>query len=133
MSNPYQKYQEQMVTTMTQGEMLRKLFDESLRQIELAKVAIGESNIQQMDAANKKAQKIFLYLKSCLDLRYPVANSLSKLYDFFNQELVNSNIKKIVKPLDDIAPLVLDLRNTFEEVDRMDRANRTASVAAGVV
>lgn len=133
MNNPYQKYQEQMVTTMTQGDMLMKLFDESLRQIELARNAIENQNIPEMDKANQKAQRIFSYLRSCLDFRFPISNNLSNFYDFFNQQLVASNVKKDVKPLDDIAPLVMELRNTFEQADKMDRSSRISGTRAGAV
>ena len=35
--NAYQKYQQQSVTTMTQGEMLIKLFDETIKQLNAVK------------------------------------------------------------------------------------------------
>ncbi|MDL2293603.1 flagellar export chaperone FliS [Ruminococcaceae bacterium OttesenSCG-928-D13] len=133
--NPYEKYQQQMVTTMTQGEMLLKLYDETLKQIDIARNAIAAREIEPMDKAIAKAEKIIRYLRAQLDFRYPVSKELSKLYDFFNTQLVMANVKKDVQPLDDIYPLIRELRETFDQCAKLDRANRsgmTATVAGPV-
>lgn len=131
--NPYEKYQQQMVTTMTQGDMLLKLYDETLKQIDIARVAIGEKRIKDMDKAIDKAEQIVRYLRSMLDFRYPVSNQLSQLYDFFNTQLVMANVKKDVQPLDDIQPLIRELRDTFDQCVKIDRANRTGMAAQNAV
>lgn len=131
--NPYEKYQQQMVTTMTQGEMLLKLYDESLKQIEIARNAIMQKNVAVMDKALTKAGKIVSYLRETLDFRYAVSANLSKLYDFFSTQLVMASVKKDVKILDDIAPLLRELRETFDECAKIDRAERTSQGTGTVV
>ncbi len=131
--NPYEKYQQQMVTTMTQGEMLLKLYDETLRQIDLAKVHIQSGNLSEMDKNIAKAQRILRHLRDNLDFRYSVSRNLSQLYDFFNRELMFANIRKDCKPLDDIRPLILDLRNTYEQCDKLERSARNQAVGANFV
>ena len=54
--NPYQKYQNQMVNTMTQGESLMMLYDGTLKQMDIARRAITEGKTAEMDVALKKAQ-----------------------------------------------------------------------------
>lgn len=125
--NPYEKYQQQMVTTMTQGEMLLKLYDEALKQIEIARAAIKDGKIPEMDKAITKTEQIIRYLRKTLDFRYPISGNLAKLYDFFNTQLVMANVKKDTKPLDDIQPLIAELRDTFSQCAKIDRANRTSS------
>ncbi len=127
--NPYEKYRQQVVTTMTQGEMLLKLFDEALRQIDLARVAIASAKVDAMDKAINKAEQIVRYLRSSLDFRFPISQELSNLYDFFNTQLVMANVKKDVQPLDDIQPLIRELRETFEQCVKIERAAR-APIAA---
>ena len=127
--NPYEKYQQQVVTTMTQGDMLLKLYDEALKQIDVARAAIGEERIKDMDKAISKTEQIIRYLRSTLDFRYPISNQLSKLYDFFNTQLVMANVKKDVKLLDDIQPLIRELRDTFDQCAKIERAGRTGMAA----
>lgn len=133
--NPYEKYQQQMVTTMTQGDMLLKLYDETIKQMEIARAAIAAGQISEMDKAIGKAEQIVRYLRKTLDFRYPVSNNLAKLYDFFSTQLVMANVKKDAAHLDDIQPLVAELRETFAQCAKLDRADRTstAGVAMGDV
>lgn len=128
--NPYEKYQQQIVSTMTQGDMLLKLYDETLKQIDIAMDAITKGKVAEMDAAISKAEKIVRYLRSVLDFRYSVSVDLAKFYDFFNTQLVMANVKKDVKVLEEIRPLVKELRDTFDQCVKIDRTNRS-NVAAG--
>ena len=130
--NPYQKYQQQMVNTMTQGESLLMLYDETLKQMDIARNAIVTGKTGDMDKALEKAEKIIRYLRSILDFRYTVSNSLSKLYDFFNTQLVMASVRKDIKPLDDIRPLVQELRDTFDQCDKINRVSRTNLSASSV-
>ncbi len=133
MMNPYEKYQQNMVATMTQGEMLLKLYDETLKQMDIARASIRSGKIPVMDAAIQKTERIFRYLRSALDFRFPVSNNLAKLYDFFGTQLVMASVKKDVKHLDDIEPLVRELRDTFDQAARIDRASRTGLAVGDVV
>ncbi len=126
-------YQTQTVNTMTQGEMLLKLYDETLKQIDIARGAIESDDTAAMDKSLRKAQDIVNYLRTTLDLRYSVANNLRQLYDFFNSQLVMSSVKKTVKPLDDIKPLISDLRETFDQCDKINRAQRSRPTSQNVV
>lgn len=131
--NPYEKYQQQMVTTMTQGDMLIMLYDGVLKQIEIGRICIEQEKVNEMDIALIKAQRIIHHLKTNLDYRYEISKNLGLLYDFFYEQLVMANIKKDVKPLNDIAPLILDLKNTYEQCDKINRSGRTAFTAGSVV
>lgn len=131
--NPYQKYQQSMVSTMTQGESLLMLYDGALKQIDIARNAMVTGNTAEMDIALEKAEKIVCYLRSILDFRYPVSGSLSKLYDFFNTQLVMASVKKDTKLLDDIRPLVQELRDTFDQCNKINRVSRTSPSVGNVV
>lgn len=131
--NPYEKYQQQMVTTMTQGDMLLKLYDETLKQIGIAKQAMNENKIEEMAKALGKTEKIIRYLKDTLDHRFPVSANLAKLYDFFNMQIVMANVKKAAQPLNEIEPLIQELRDTFAECDKMGRTERAATAVGDVV
>lgn len=133
MLNPYEKYQQQMVSTMTQADMLLKLYDETVKQIDIARTAIDSKDIFVMDKAIKKAQKIIAYLISNLNHKYEVSKNLLSLYQFFDMQLVLANVKKDVKPLNDIQPLIQDLRDTYEQCARLDRSDRSGNVSGDSV
>lgn len=128
--NPYEKYQQQVVTTMTQGEMLLRLYDETLKQIDLARAAITSRDQAAMGKAIEKAERIVRYLRSVLDKRIPISAQLSKLYDFFGTQLVMANVKKDVRALDDIQPLIQELRDTYAVCIKMERSSRAQQIGA---
>ncbi|MGI6578170.1 MAG: flagellar export chaperone FliS [Eubacteriales bacterium] len=117
----YGKYREQTIMTMTPGEMVVRLFEECEKQISYATICIEQNDIQGANKSLQKSQRIFNYLKASLDFKYPISKNLSELYDFFNRRLVEANIKKKKEPLEEILPLVSELRDTFQQGERLAR------------
>lgn len=120
--NPYQQYQRQSVMTMTQGEMLTKLYDEVIMQMGGAKICLKEKDLSGVNNALQKAQRILFYLKSTLDFKYEISGNLDALYDFFIERTVQANLKKDAAMLDEIIPMIEDLRDTFVQADRNARS-----------
>ncbi len=113
--NPYQKYQQQSVMTMTQGEMLLKLYDETIKQLSAAEIFMGEGSIEKTNQALQKAQKIVNHLRATLDFQYEISNQLAALYDYFVRQIVAANIKKDVALIQEVLPMVTELRDTFAQ------------------
>ena len=120
--NPYQQYQRQSVMTMTQGEMLTKLYDEVIKQMSGAKICLTEKDLSGVNNALQKAQRILFYLKSTLDFKYEISGNLDALYDFFIERTVQANLKKDAAMLDEIIPMIEDLRDPFVEAARNARS-----------
>ena len=120
--NPYQQYQRQSVMTMTQGEMLTKLYDEVIKQMSGAKICLTEKDLSGVNNALQKAQRILFYLKSTLDFKYEISGNLDALYDFFIERTVQANLKKDAAMRDEIIPMIEDLRDTFVQADRNARS-----------
>lgn len=125
--NAYSRYQEQSVMTMTKGEMLIKLYDEVLKQLNNGIHFIEVKNIAEMNKALQKAQLVIDYLKSTLNRKYPISANLSSLYRFFNEQITSANIHRDAKPLEDIIPLVEELRDAFAQADKQVRMERQHS------
>lgn len=121
-TNPYAQYKKQSVMTMTQGEMLLKLYDEVLKQLVRAKAGIENKQISEKNEALQKAQRIIDYLRATLDFKYDIAEHLSWLYDYFIKQLVQANVKMDVAAIDEIYPMVKDLRDAFCEADKKTKA-----------
>lgn len=120
MANPYAQYQKQAVSTSTPGELVVLLFTGAVKNINLAICSIKEKQVCEANNRIIKAEKIFNALIESLDMRYPIAKDLSKLYAFFNDRLLQANIKKDASILEEILPLVVDLRNTWQEAEKIN-------------
>ena len=64
LANPYQEYKKQAVLTMTQGEMVVKLYDECLKMLNAGIVYIQDKNIEMCNKSLKKAHEILNYMSS---------------------------------------------------------------------
>ncbi len=119
--DPYQKYQQQSVMTMTQGEMLTKLYDEIIKQLSAAKQFIAQENPEEVNKALQKAQRILAHLQVTLDWKYEVSESLDALYDYFIRRIIDANLHKDEAPIEEVLPMITDLRETFIKADRTAR------------
>lgn len=119
--NPYQKYQQQSIMTMTQGEMLTKLYDEVIKQLNAVKQFNEKKDYQSANIASQKAQKILKYLDATLDFQYEISNNLSALYDYFIRRLVDANLHKENAPIDEVLPMIDELREAFIQADHTAR------------
>lgn len=125
--NPYQKYQQQSVMTMTPGEMLLKLYDEVITQLSAVRQFNDEKDVPAANAALKKAQRIITYLNQTLDFQYEISGSLSALYDYFLRRLVEANIHKDNGPIDEVLPMIQELRETFAQADKNSRSGASGA------
>lgn len=119
--NPYQEYKKQAVLTMTQGEMVVKLYDECLKMLNAGILYIQEKNIEMCNNSLKKAHEILNYMSSILNRDYELSNELSALYDYYVRRIIAANTKKDIEPLEEIIPMITDLRNSFYEADKQLR------------
>lgn len=121
MENHYQQYKQQSVLTMTPAELLIMLFDELVKRIKQAELAIEH---KKMDAANEnimRAQRIVRYLSQTLNEEYAVSADLDRLYDYFLQQLIQANIKKDIEILRELEPLITDMRDTWKQAARLSK------------
>ncbi len=51
----------------------------------------------------------------CLDMEYEVSWGLSGIYDFLHSRLVDANMKKDAAILEEIEPIVKDLKDTWQK------------------
>jgi flagellar protein FliS len=79
---------------------------------------------QDFENANiqlERIRSIFNYLIATLDDSYELSRDLANMYTFFIIETIKASSSKSIKHIDDILPIVKDLRNTWAEADVLAR------------
>ncbi len=120
-NNPYNSYNNQAILTMTPGELLIKLFDEAIKRMNLAIMYIDEQETVKAHNALIRSQLIVKHLNDTLQKDFSFSGDLAKLYDFILSKLQEANIKKDKDIINEILPLLTELRETFAECDRLTR------------
>ncbi len=116
--NGYQQYKEQALSTMTQGELLMLLYDELIKRLTRAELALKKQDYETFEASIIRSREILRYLDDTLDYQYPISHDLHRLYDFFSYELSRVQIGRNEKVLSEVKPRLTELRDTFREAQK---------------
>jgi len=125
MLNPYEQYKKTSVNTMTKGELLLLLFDEVIKKLNHSKILMVNNDFEQANVNLAKCRKIFNHLIVSLDDKYELSRELTEMYLFFNREIIKASSTKSTKNIDEILPMIKDLRITWAEADKIARASKS--------
>ena len=115
MANGYQDYKAQSIMTMTPGEMLLLLYDELIKRLKMASIALDRENYELFDSSVERCQDIVHYQKDTLNFNYQISRELNSMYDFFLYEISRLSAGRRKEVIDELTPLVKELRDTFAE------------------
>jgi flagellar protein FliS len=115
----YQHYKEQTVNTMTSGEMLNLLYDELLKRLTRAELALEKKEYKIFEQSIQRAMDIVTYLKDTLNQNYEISAELRRMYDFFLYELSRIRAGRNLSVIAEIRPLIIDLRDAFREAQQL--------------
>jgi len=118
MQNPYQKYMQQSLSTMTQGQILVALYDKCVLELNKAVYYIEQKDIPKAHNSIIRVIDIVDTLDSNLKVKYEITETFVKLYQFFRENLVEANIKKDTEILKMLIPFFTELKDNFEEISR---------------
>ena len=114
----YQRYREESLNTMTQGELLLLLYDELVKRLRQADLEIGKQNYENFEKAVDRAVEIIHYLSDTLDHRYPISGNLSRLYEYFCYELSRVKAGRNQEELMRVTRMVSELRDSFRQAEK---------------
>ena len=109
----FQQYKEQSVDTMTQAELLLTLYDELVKRLTRAEIALEKKEYDVMGEAVDRSSEIINYLRMTLDRSYEISGNLWKLYEFFGYELARVRWGRNMEELQRVKRMVCELRDAF--------------------
>ena len=114
----YQGYKEQGINDMTPGELLLLLYDELVKRLVRADLALGKKDYALFEASVDRCLDILRYLDDTLDMQYPISRNLNRLYDYFSYELNRVKAGRNRTELDRVKTMVGELRDSFREAHK---------------
>ena len=101
------------------------LLDGAVKFAKRGKLAIQENNIQLAHDSITRTQDIFTELKVTLDTSVgDWAKQMFNVYSFINDRLLQANIKKDETIMDEVIPLIEEVRNTWNEAYKLSVGQR---------
>lgn len=116
--NGYEQYKLQSVNTMTSGEMLLLLYDELLKRLARAQIVLEDENYDLFNQSVQRSKEIVQYLNTTLNMNYKISYELRRMYDFFLFELSRLQAGRKVAVIQELKPLVAELRDAFKEASK---------------
>ena len=118
----YQQYKQQSVSSMTPGELLLLLYDELVKRATMASIALDKADYPTFEAAVERCTDIVNYLDETLDRQYPISHDLSRLYEYFTYQLGRIKIGRNKKELEQLRPMLAELRDAFRAAEKNSAA-----------
>ncbi len=116
--NGYDQYKTQSINTMTSGELLLLLYDELVKRLLRAELALDQENYELFEESVIRCREIIRYLEDTLDHQYPISAELSRLYEFFQYQLSRVTASRKKSILQELRPYIEDLRSSFREAEK---------------
>ena len=117
--NPYQKFMQQSVTTMTPGQLVVALYDKAITELNKAVYFIEEEpSIPKAHNSIIRVADIVDTLDAHLKEKYEISQTLAEMYQYFRETLIRANVKKDAKLLKELIPFFTEIRNAFAEASK---------------
>lgn len=128
------QYLENAVLTASPAKLVEMLYEKSVELLKEAKELIEKESFLDANEKIKRVQDIVIELNASLDMERggQIAQSLRSLYLYMYRTLVEANIKKDIKKLDEILGYfeeLLEAWRTAMKSANLDRKPQEASVS----
>lgn len=122
-AHAYQAYQQNQVTTAPPEKLVAMLYEGAIRFLTQAAKACQEKKTEETHHNLVKAQAIVAELMANVNRDTgPIGENLFLLYDFMYQRLIEANIKKDIKIIEEVKELIVSLRDTWLEAMQLAKA-----------
>lgn len=121
-SNGYNVYKNNSVNYASKEQLLLLLVDGAVKFSKIARQAIIDKDIKKAHENIIKTENIFTELMVSIDRKAGEwAENMFRVYEFINQKLFEANIKKKVEIIDEVIPLIEDVRDIWYEAEKRAR------------
>ncbi|KLE15058.1 flagellar export chaperone FliS [Clostridium sp. C8] len=124
-NNALNVYKNNSVNYASKEQLLLMLVDGAVKFAKMAKQALEDKNVIESHKNLVKVQDIFTELMISLDQNAgDWANQIYKVYDFIKTRLFEINLKKDSNMMDELMPVIEDVRVTWYEAYEISRKSR---------
>lgn len=118
--NGYNKYKEKSIYSMSSGELLLLLFDETIKRLTRAEQSLKDENYEDFDDCMTRTSRIVRYLIEILDMQYPISWDLRRIYEYliYDISVVKAGRIRKIDEIGRIRHILSELREAFDGASR---------------
>lgn len=118
----YNAYSRDKVLTASPVELIIMLYDEAIKQLKMADIAIEEKRYDKANNSLQKAQAIVEELVRSLDLNIKIGRDLLSIYEYICRSLIQINMKKDREAIPPIIHILTNLKDAWVEAKHSEVA-----------
>ena len=115
-------YTREKVLTASPVELIIMLYEEAIKQLKIAILAIEENRFDKANSSLQKAHAIIDELVRSLDLSIQIGKDLLDIYEFIGRSLVEINQKKDKDAIPPIIEILTGLKDAWVVVKQSEAA-----------
>ena len=125
-ANAFNTYKNNSVNFASKDQLLLMLVDGAAKFSKIARQAILDKDVKKAHENILKTQNIFYELMATLDVNIggEWSQKLMSIYDFITRRLTDANIKKSEEIMNEIIPLVEEVRDTWNEAYKLCKGSK---------
>lgn len=117
-------YQKNAIMTASKAELTLMLYDGAIKFCNIALSGFENKDYEKINTNLKKAQAIITEFCATLDRKYPVWEDFERVYDYIYRCLIDANIHKDEEKLQEALKYIREMRDTWKEVMRLNKAGK---------
>ena len=114
--NAYTQYNNNKIMMASAPELTLMLYDGAIKFMNIALMSIEQGDVTKAHNSIVKTENMIDYLRSTLDMKYPVAQDFENIYVYLEQRLVEANIKKDPQIINEILDHLRSVRDNWKAV-----------------
>lgn len=124
-ANAYNAYKNNSVNYASKEQLLLMLLDGAVKYAKIGRQAILDKDIQKAHEYLTRTQDIFVELMVSLDTNAGEwAVQIFSVYEFIKDRVGYANLKKEVAVMDEIIPVIEEVRDTWNEAYKISKGNK---------
>lgn len=119
--NAYNAYKQNSINYASKEQMLLIILDAAVKYSQTGRQAIEDGDIKKAHENIMKTQDIFYELMTALEVEKADnwGRKLMAVYEYITKKLTEANIKKQKKILDEIIPLIEEVRDMWYKASKL--------------
>jgi flagellar protein FliS len=124
--NAFNTYKSNSVNFASKDQLLLMLVDGAAKFSKIGRQAILDKDVKKAHENIVKTQNIFYELMATMDVTKggEWAEGLMKVYEFIARRLADANIKKSEEIMNEVIPLIEDVRDTWNEAYKVSKGGK---------
>ena len=124
--NAFNTYKNNSVNFASKDQLLLMLVDGAVKFSKIGRQAILDKDIKKAHENIVKTQNIFYELMATLDVTKggEWTQNLMNIYEFIVRRLTDANIKKSEEIMNEIIPLIEEVRDTWSEAYKLSKGGK---------